>query len=215
MLAVGAWIVAQRLQGITTLAPWGVFALFTGVVLGVAGVSLFLLGAMFNYLVALFYKRPIRQGLFGKPIFQPIRSTATSGGWGCWRWLGGGLLAVVSLAFSLDGWPMTRLWLWQLLAAMSAIIGLQLLISWFIMRVLEELSQREHLSRARHACDGEASRRPPAAPAASVSRAAHACDPEQARDRLTRLSDAPTSARGASRRCRRRASPTPARPCRR
>ena len=70
MLAVGAWIVALRLQGVTTLSAWGVFILYTAVILGVAGVSLFALGATFNYLVALFYKRPIRQGLFGKPLFR-------------------------------------------------------------------------------------------------------------------------------------------------
>ena len=43
----------------------------------------------------------------------------------------------------MQGWPADRLWFWQLGAAMSAIIGLQLVIGWFIMRVLEELSQRE------------------------------------------------------------------------
>ena len=34
------------------------------------GVNLLALGITFNYLVALFYKTPIRQGLFGKPIFK-------------------------------------------------------------------------------------------------------------------------------------------------
>jgi hypothetical protein len=58
--------------------------------------------------------------------------------------LGGGVaLTVTSLILSLNGWPIERLWFWQLLAAMSTLVGLQLLISWFIMRALEELSQRE------------------------------------------------------------------------
>jgi hypothetical protein len=140
--AVALWVVAQRVQGITTLSPWGIFALFTGAVLGVVGVSIFLLGVMFNYLVAIFYKRPIRQGLFGRPLFHPPLDRH-------FWWLGllallaGILLAVASLALSLQGWPQTRLWFWQLGAAMSAIIGVQLVIGWFIMRVLEELSQRE------------------------------------------------------------------------
>jgi len=140
--AVALWIVAQRVQGITTLSTWGIFALFTGAVLGVVGVSIFLLGVMFNYLVAIFYKRPIRQGLFGRPLFHPPLDRH-------FWWLGllallaGILLAVASLALSLQGWPQTRLWFWQLGAAMSAIIGVQLVIGWFIMRVLEELSQRE------------------------------------------------------------------------
>ena len=43
----------------------------------------------------------------------------------------------------MDGWDITRLWFWQLLAAMAVLVGLQLLISWFIMRALEELSQRD------------------------------------------------------------------------
>jgi glycosyltransferase involved in cell wall biosynthesis len=141
-LAVALWIVAQRVQGITTLSPWGIFALFSAAVAGVAGISLFLLGVMFNYLVAIFYRRPIRQGLFGRPLFgAPLDRH--------FWWLGltgliaGAAVSIGSLIFSLSGWPQARLWLWQLLAAMSIIVGLQLLISWFIMRVLEELSQRE------------------------------------------------------------------------
>jgi hypothetical protein len=105
-------------------------------------VSLFLLGVMFNYLVAILYRRPIRQGLFGRPLFNPPLDRH-------FWWLGllalvvGGVLAIVSLVLSLNGWPLTRLWFWQLGAAMSAIVGVQLVIGWFIMRVLEELSQRE------------------------------------------------------------------------
>jgi hypothetical protein len=141
-LLVGAAVVALRLQGITTLGPWGIFALFAGVVLGVVGVSLFILGAMFNYLVGIFYHRPIRQGLFGKPIF---RTPLDRQFW--WMGLAGiatGLaLAIASLALGLGGWPLTRLWLWQLLGAMSILVGVELVIGWFIMRVLEELSQRQ------------------------------------------------------------------------
>jgi hypothetical protein len=33
--------------------------------------------------------------------------------------------------------------MWQLLGAMSILVGLQLVIGWFIMRVLKELSERE------------------------------------------------------------------------
>ena len=141
-LAVAIWVFALRLQGVTTLGPWGIFALFAGAVLGVAGISLFTLGAMFNYLVAIFYRQPIRQGLFGKPIF---RTPLDRHFW--WMGLvgmaGGAAVSIASLLLSLNGWPMTRLWLWQLLAAMSIIVGLQLFISWFIMRVLEELSVRD------------------------------------------------------------------------
>ena len=141
-LLVGAWIVALRLQGVTTLSTWGVFALYTAVVLGVAGVSIFALGATHNYLVALFYKRPIRQGLFGKPIFQtPLdRQFWWMGLLGMAAGIGIGIIALI---LSGRGWPLPSLWLWLLLAAMSTLVGLQLLISWFLMRALEELSQRE------------------------------------------------------------------------
>lgn len=141
-LLAALWILVLRLQGVTALGPWGVFAVYAGAVLGVVGVSLFVLGTMFNYLVALFYNRPIPQGLFGKPIFDPPLDLR-------FWWIGllaigaGIVLALASLLLSLSGWPMARLWFWQLLAAMSILIGVQLLIGWFIMRVLEELSQRE------------------------------------------------------------------------
>ncbi len=139
---IGLWVVLQRLQGITTLSPGGVFAVFTAAVLGVMGVSLFALGATFNYLVGLFYKQPIRQGLFGKPIFaQPLERHF---GWiGVLGIVGGTALAIVLLFLGLNGWPIERLWFWLLLAAMTAIVGMQLVVSWFIMRALEELSQRE------------------------------------------------------------------------
>jgi glycosyltransferase involved in cell wall biosynthesis len=143
-LLVGLWLVVLRLQGVTSLSPIGIFTVFSAVVLGVAGVSLFSLGATFNYLVSLFYRQPIRQGLFGKPIF---RTPLDRHFW----WLGvlgigaGAVLALGSLVLGTRGWPMDRLWFWMLFAAMSTIVGLQLLISWFIMRILEQLSQRDKL----------------------------------------------------------------------
>ena len=61
---VGLALVAMRLSGVTTLGPGGAFAVFAAVVSGAAGASLFALGASFNYLVSLFHRRPIRQGLW-------------------------------------------------------------------------------------------------------------------------------------------------------
>jgi len=141
-VAVGVWIVVQRAQGIVDLSPLGVFLLFTAAVLGVAGVSIFALGTMFNYLVSLFYQRPIRQGFFGQPLFRvPLEQQF---GWmGLVLGAAGPIIAVVTLILGSNGWPMTRLWFWLLLAAMSTLVGLQLTISWFIVRALAELSQRE------------------------------------------------------------------------
>ena len=57
------------LKSIDDLRDWGV------AVSAVVGINLFALGATSNYLVSLFYQRPIRQGLFGKPILKnPIES---------------------------------------------------------------------------------------------------------------------------------------------
>ena len=54
----------------TRSARPGVFGVFAALVFGVAGVSIFALGAAFNYLVSLFHHRPIRQGLFKQPLLR-------------------------------------------------------------------------------------------------------------------------------------------------
>lgn len=141
---IGAVLVALRVMGVTGLGPWGVLSVFSALVLGVSGVSIFALGAMFNYLVSLFHKRPVRQGLFGKPIFRS--SLDRHFGWiGLVTLLVGGGLGVASFALGLDGWPVSRLWLYLLGSALLILVGVQLMISWVVMRVLEELSQRELL----------------------------------------------------------------------
>lgn len=146
-LLVGLGLGIARLSGVTTLGPWGVAAVFWGVVSGVIGVSLFALGATFNYLVALFYKKPIRQGLFGKPIFQPSLDHH-------FGWLGGlGLmvgvfLGLFSLVLGVNGWEIARLWLYLLGSAMFMLTGLQLVIYWILMRVLDELNQRDALIKS-------------------------------------------------------------------
>jgi glycosyltransferase involved in cell wall biosynthesis len=136
---------AARLAGRTEIGPLGGFALFSMLVLAVTGVSLFNLGATFNYLVALFHQRPVKQGLFGKPIFDPPLDRHF---W--WMGLAGmalGLgLGLLSLVLALSGWPTSRMWFYYLLSATAFLIGLQFLISWILMRVLEELSQRDALA---------------------------------------------------------------------
>jgi glycosyltransferase involved in cell wall biosynthesis len=139
-------LIVVRLSGVTTLSPWGVAALYTAVISAVGGISIFSLGAMFNYLVSLFYKEPIRQGLFGRPIFkEPLEKH--------FSWLGvltlvaGFGLGLISLGLGVNGWEISRLWLYLLGAAMLTLIGMQLIFSWVVMRVLAELSQREALTR--------------------------------------------------------------------
>jgi glycosyltransferase involved in cell wall biosynthesis len=131
-----------RLMGVTTVGPLGAFALFAMLVLAVTGVSLFNLGATFNYLVALFHRRPVKQGLFGKPIFDPPLDRH-------FWWMGlaglgmGLMLGLLSLILALSGWPSSSMWFYYLLSATAFLIGLQFLVSWILMRVLEELSQRD------------------------------------------------------------------------
>ena len=144
-LLVVAGLVLARLRGQTTLAPWEVAALFVGVVSGVTGVSVFSLGITFNYLVSLFYKRPIRQGLFGRPLFKtPLDRHFW---WmGSLALLAGLALGAGSLALGLNGWEIARLWLYLLGSAMAILVGVQLIIYWILLRVLDELSQREALT---------------------------------------------------------------------
>jgi glycosyltransferase involved in cell wall biosynthesis len=134
----------MRLQGITTLGPWGVVALFVAVVSGFAGFSIFSLGITFNYMVSLFYKEPIRQGLFGEPVFD---ASVDRNFW----WMGaialllGSAIGIASIILGTQGWDINRLWFYMLGSAMLILTGIQLFIYWVQMRVLEELSEREVL----------------------------------------------------------------------
>ncbi len=143
---VGLGLVIARLSGVTTLGALGVAALYWALISGVAGISIFALGVTFNYLVSLFYKEPIRQGLFGKPIFDPPLETYF--GWlGLLGLLIGLALGIASLVLGINGWDVARLWLYMLGSAMFILVGVQLIIYWVLMRVLEELSQRDKLAR--------------------------------------------------------------------
>lgn len=138
-------LLIARLQGVTTLGTLGVAGLFLGAIAGFTGVSLFTLGVTFNYLVSLFHQRPIRQGLFGKPLIPNLDTH--------FAWLGllgvvAGLgLGGVAIALAASGWELARLWLYLLGAAMSVLIGIQLVINWIVLRVLDELSQRDALTQ--------------------------------------------------------------------
>jgi hypothetical protein len=139
---IGLAVLAVRLQGVTQLGLWGTFAVFSALVLAVAGVSIFALGATFNYLVSLFRRRPVRQGLFGRPLFATPLDRQF--GWlGLLAGLLGVGLAAGALALGLAGaWASDRVWFWLLVSALLSLVGLQLVISWLVMRVLERLSEQ-------------------------------------------------------------------------
>jgi hypothetical protein len=58
------------------------------------------------------------------------------------------VIALVAVLLGGNDWDIARLWLYLLGAAMFIMIGVQLIIYWVIIRVLEELSQREGKAKA-------------------------------------------------------------------
>jgi hypothetical protein len=83
----------------------------------------------------------VRQGLFGKPILKkPIDRHF---GWmGLLALLVGGVIAGVAVVLGVRGWDMGRLWLWGLGSAMLIVLGVQLMIYWLVLRVLDELNSQ-------------------------------------------------------------------------
>jgi hypothetical protein len=134
-------LIGMRISGITQLGPWGVAGVFAAMLLGVVGFDLFALGATFNYLVALFNQDVVQMGLFGDPIFDPPLDRHF---WwmGLLSLAGGAGFGVTSLILGLSGWPVERLWLYLLAGTMAVLLGIQLVVFWTVMRVLEELSKR-------------------------------------------------------------------------
>jgi glycosyltransferase involved in cell wall biosynthesis len=137
-------LLGVRLTGTTQIGPWGVASLFTGLIFAVSGISLFALGATFNYLISLYYKKKIRQGLFGKPLFKkPLEQN--------FGWLGlvtlglGMVIGIISIILGVNGWEVARLWLYLLGSAMLTLVGIQLVLYWSLMRVLQEVTLRTSL----------------------------------------------------------------------
>lgn len=140
------WILYLRSNGVLTLAPWGVGVLFLALISAITGVNLIALGATFNYLVSLFYKKPIRQGLFGKPIFKTPLDRQF--GWmGLLCIFAGIAIGLVAPALAVGGWDIGRLWFYMVCSALVFLVGVQLVVYWLLLRILEELSQREMLTK--------------------------------------------------------------------
>jgi ABC-type nickel/cobalt efflux system permease component RcnA len=55
----------------------------------------------------------------------------------------GTLLSAFSLVLGINGWEISRLWLYLVASAMFILVGVQLIVYWILFRVLDELSQRE------------------------------------------------------------------------
>ena len=141
---IGVGLVLARLQGITTLGYWGVASLFLALVAGVAGVSIYSLGVTFGFLVGLFHRKPLRHGFAESSPF--IGSLELSFGWlGMIAMIAGICLAATAMVLGYTGWELSRLWFWLLGGALFSLVGMQLLISWIVARVLAALAERETL----------------------------------------------------------------------
>ncbi|HMN61810.1 MAG TPA: hypothetical protein PJ988_15675, partial [Anaerolinea sp.] len=57
------------------------------------------------------------------------------------------VIGLVSLILGVSGWDFNRLWLYLLGSALFILVGVQLIIYWLLMRVLEDLSQRDIQAR--------------------------------------------------------------------
>jgi glycosyltransferase involved in cell wall biosynthesis len=134
-----------RLMGVTAVGPLGAFALFSHAGAGgdrrqplQPGRNLQLPGSALPSPAG--QAGAVRQAIFDPPLDRHF-----------W-WMGllglvvGVGLGLLSLLLAFGGKPTSQLWLHYLLSATAFLIGLQFLVSWILMRVLEELSQRDALA---------------------------------------------------------------------
>jgi glycosyltransferase involved in cell wall biosynthesis len=121
---------------------WNFPMLFAALVLMVGGVTLYTTGTSFSYIVALFHKRPIRQGMFGP------RGNGRKIEKHYW-WLGmlsillGTALYAVAAIFDLTNPVLAASWFAPTASALMVLAGLQLVSAWGLARVLAELSVRD------------------------------------------------------------------------
>lgn len=142
---IGLALIWYRVQGVQSISPLGAFALFSALVLSIGGVTLIALGFSFNYFVALFHKTPVRQGLWGKPLFN-VRWEQHFGWAGLVILLAGLVIGFGSLVATLLGATLSQVWLYYLSSAVFSLMGLQLIVSWVQMQTLDALRIREELA---------------------------------------------------------------------
>ena len=123
--------------------PDGQFAfLFAGLVLAAAGINIFSIGTTFNYIVSLFHKRRIRQGLLGRPFFR--RPLEFYFGWlGSAAIIGGGITYSLAIWLNWTEPGSIAPWFAPAVSTIMVLTGLQLLTSWLLVIVLAELSKRD------------------------------------------------------------------------
>jgi glycosyltransferase involved in cell wall biosynthesis len=132
-----------RFSGSTTLGPWGITGIFIAAISGAVGASLYTLGVTFNRLVSIFNPKPAaKQGMFGGLIFR--ESPDRYFGWaGLGSLLIGIVMAMIVLVLGFGGFTIAQQWLYLLGSTILILVGVQLLISWILTHVLDEVSQRD------------------------------------------------------------------------
>jgi glycosyltransferase involved in cell wall biosynthesis len=139
LLIVGGQIGLHLAAGQT---GWSFPMLFGALVLAVAGVTLYTTGTTFSYVVALFHRRPIRQGLFGRR--GNGRRIEKHYWWlGLLAIVGGFATYVTAVLFDLTNPAMAASWFAPVVSALLVLTGVQLVSPWSLARVLAELSRRE------------------------------------------------------------------------
>lgn len=123
-------------------AEWSFPLLFGALVLALAGVTLYTTGTTFSYVVALFHRRPIRQGLFGRR--GNGRKIEKHYWWlGLLAILGGFATYLAAVLFDLTNPALPASWFAPVVSALLVLTGVQLVSAWSLARVLAELSRRE------------------------------------------------------------------------
>jgi glycosyltransferase involved in cell wall biosynthesis len=121
---------------------WAFPQLFGALVLAVAGVMLYTTGTSFSYIVQLFHKRPVRQGLFGRR--GNGRRIEKHYWWlGLLAILAGCGIYVAAVRYDLTNPALAASWFAPVVSALLVLTGVQLMSAWGLARVLAELSRRE------------------------------------------------------------------------
>ncbi|MCU0491334.1 MAG: glycosyltransferase [Chloroflexaceae bacterium] len=126
---------------------------FGALVLAVAGVTLYTTGTSFSYIVALFHKSPIRQGMFG-PRGNGRKIEKHYWWFGIVAVLSGIALYAAAVLFDLTNPALATSWFAPVVSALLVLTGVQLVSAWGLARLLAELSRRDSAMQADLAWSG-------------------------------------------------------------
>lgn len=151
-LGIALLLLAGVIAGLPLLAhlggneqTWPFPQFFGALVLAVAGVTLYTTGTSFSYIVTLFHRRPIRQGLIGR------RGNGRRIEKHYW-WLGllavffGIAIYIAAAVFDLTNPALSASWFAPVVSALLVLTGVQLVAAWGLARMLAELSMRDGLA---------------------------------------------------------------------